>query len=205
MGSRDGDRLMIPLPDGDAFLSLAETAELIGVKPASLRTMRSRGDFLDPDGDLGRSSPAWLRSRVLESRSDSVESSPSVESVPACVQWSDRPDPAEVPTQTYGEVPMTDEVLEVSGPAEPAEPRKLLTLRLTDPPEPTNDSSEGPDEALEVSEPPSSNDRLELLSANLERLAKPHQRIARRLLAQDPAQVDFGTVDSLLLKAGVVD
>ena len=57
---------MIPL-DNDDLLSLSESAEVLGVKPASLRVMRSRGEFIDEVGRLGRE-PAFRRSEVEAER-----------------------------------------------------------------------------------------------------------------------------------------
>lgn len=55
---------MIELPNGDALLGLTEVAEHLGIKPTSLRSMRSSGSFIDPAGTLGTNAPGWFRSAV---------------------------------------------------------------------------------------------------------------------------------------------
>ena len=45
------------------MLSTREVAELVGVKPASIRRYRVRGTFPEPDGYVGVT-PWWYRSTV---------------------------------------------------------------------------------------------------------------------------------------------
>lgn len=47
----------------DDLLDSSAVAELIGVKPATIRTYRHRGDMPPPDRTIGRT-PVWLRDTI---------------------------------------------------------------------------------------------------------------------------------------------
>ena len=89
---------MIHAKRGERWLGLSEAADLIGVKPSSLRVMRSKGQFIAPAGDLGPKAPAWRESDLIAyAKSRGRNSSFKSEPVAEAVDNSPTPTPAEVP------------------------------------------------------------------------------------------------------------
>ena len=93
---------MIHAKRGERWLGLSEAADLIGVKPSSLRVMRSKGQFIAPAGDLGPKAPAWRESDLIayaksRGRNSSFKSEPVAEpAVPAETPVDNSPTPTPV-------------------------------------------------------------------------------------------------------------